>query len=205
MSEAQLLSVLGSSAVLMFGVALLAWGGERLIGRFVSPPRDGAFPGHAPMGLGESLVLALRHSPWVIAVTLALSWAFTAAAESLGLELPKQELLSWLLGDSFSPRMKAMVIAFALLSAPLAEEIIFRRFLFRACLRLMPPAVAIGVSAAAFSAVHRNLAVFVPILFLGSAWAVLYRRSGRLLTPIVCHFLFNLTNVVLVFTCPELA
>lgn len=205
MTPEQLVRMLTASAALLGAVCLIVWGVERLIGRFFPRPAGAAFPVPAPMRPLAALRLALVHAPWIIVVTLALSWGCTSAAKALGWELPRQPLIELLLGKDTALSVKGIVVLYALVSAPILEELLFRRFLYRACLRLLPVVPATLVSAAVFAAVHRNLSVLLPILFLGSAFAVIYRRTGRLVAPIAAHVLFNLTNAVLAFACPELA
>jgi membrane protease YdiL (CAAX protease family) len=74
------------------------------------------------------------------------------------------------------------------------------------------------VSSAAFSAIHyvdfAALAkdgglkwlplssAFIALFFFGLAQCWLYRKTERLWCPMLNHFLFNLTNVILIFVVP---
>ena len=60
------------------------------------------------------------------------------------------------------------------------------------------PLVAALVSGAVFAAVHLHAATFVPLWFLGVAFAWLYWRTGSILAPMFAHFLFNATNLALI-------
>ena len=62
------------------------------------------------------------------------------------------------------------------------------------------PIVAALVSGAVFAAVHLHAATFVPLWFLGVAFAWLYWKSGTIFSSMLCHFLFNLINFTLCLT-----
>jgi membrane protease YdiL (CAAX protease family) len=92
-----------------------------------------------------------------------------------------------------------------LLSAPLAEEILFRGLVFRLLREKIGAAVAIPASAALFALAHlpywaisgdkagAALAVGLGSVFLlGALFAALFHWSRSLWAPLVCHFLNNL-------------
>lgn len=81
-----------------------------------------------------------------------------------------------------------------LLLAPVAEEIVFRRGLQESLLARAPAAVANGLTALAFGAVHAfahqsaaALAVVLPALAIG----LLYQHTRRLTPCVVLHAGFN--------------
>ena len=193
--------LLGSAAV--FWVVILAlWGVETVWNRVF-------FPGDAkqPSFLGRfacpaAIRFALLQTLWIAPVTIACSYAGQMLARRFGWELPPQDILVWLRDGDWA--LRALIIVFASVSAPVTEELIFRRFLFRALLRRLPFAASAFVSAVLFSAIHRNLAVFPPIVFLGFMLAWLYWRTGRIVAPMACHLAFNALNIVLVCLFPEL-
>ena len=192
--------------VFVFHLIEFAWcaGVRALRRRLGEQAAASRFPGHAPMAPWAALGLAFRHSLWIVPTTLAVSCAFTWAAGRLGFKLPQQELVEWLAGDFYSPSVKAAIVLYAMISAPVLEELIFRRFVFRLFFRYLPAWAAVGLSAVIFAAVHWNAAVFVPIAFLGACFAVIYLKTGRLLAPMLCHCVFNASNVVLIMLFPEL-
>ena len=59
------------------------------------------------------------------------------------------------------------------------------------------PIVSALISGAVFAAVHLHAATFLPLWFLGVAFAWLYWKSGTVFSSMLCHFLFNLVNLVL--------
>ena len=69
----------------------------------------------------------------------------------------------------------------------------------------MPAAL---VSSLAFSAAHYIFqpfpdAAFVALFFFGLAQCWLYCKTDRIWCPMLNHFLFNLTNLVLLFVLPQ--
>ncbi len=82
--------------------------------------------------------------------------------------------------------------------APVVEEWAFRGLLYRFLSARMPSGAAITVSAVLFGLMHDNPASFLPLLVLGIALCLAYRYTGRLITPIVMHAVFNLHTLVVV-------
>ena len=199
----KLMMMLAANTALFGAIALVLWGVEALWRRFGKKTAK-VFPGHERMGAMASLGFAVRQMPWIVGVALALSAAATLTARRLGLDLPSQDMLKWLSGDTYSMPIKAAVVAFATIEAPLLEELVFRRFLFRAFLRCMPLWGAAALSGALFALMHCNALVFIPLAFLGGAFAWIYWRTGRIASAMFAHFIFNAINVVLLLSFPEL-
>ena len=156
--------------------------------------------------------LALK---WFLPVTLAamgLAWVSEQVALLLGFEPPPQDLVRLFSDPSVAWKVKARFAALALIAAPIFEEWFFRMGLFRLFRWLwrnvahssdrsdgraafpLFPALASG---AIFAAVHFHAATFVPLWFLGVAFAWLYWKSGTIRSPMLCHFLFNAINLTL--------
>jgi membrane protease YdiL (CAAX protease family) len=115
------------------------------------------------------------------------------------------------MSDLYSKKAITLGTLFAVFIAPVFEELIFRKGLFRFCRWCGArrrggkgeffggdfPLISALVSGAIFAAVHLHAATFLPLWFLGVAFAWLYWKSGALFSPILCHFLFNLVNLAL--------
>ena len=107
-------------------------------------------------------------------------------------------------------------IPLVLLAAPIFEEAIFRGLLTRLVAGKdfvaehfgRRTVVCILFSSALFSLAHylqmpsKNNA-FLALFFFGLAQCWLYRKTGHLWCAMLNHALFNLTNLVLLFTLPE--
>jgi membrane protease YdiL (CAAX protease family) len=101
-----------------------------------------------------------------------------------------------------SPSVFALLFAAGALLAPLAEEIFFRGYVFRAYLTRMGMVGAYVVSSLLFAVLHLNLAAFVPLFFVGLILAYLYHRTGSLVPAIVTHGLNNAIALLAVYYAP---
>jgi len=98
---------------------------------------------------------------------------------------------------------RILIIFLAVSVAPLAEEFIFRFFLYGVARRYFGRAAALIASALLFAAVHGHLPSFAPLFVLGSCLAIAYEWSGSILVPTMMHALFNsVTLVGLAFSNP---
>ncbi|MFH1847131.1 MAG: type II CAAX endopeptidase family protein [Candidatus Omnitrophota bacterium] len=88
---------------------------------------------------------------------------------------------------------------FAAIFGPIAEEIFFRGFMYRAFKKKIGILGSMFVTAAIFSLLHTHLAGFAPIMALGLLLAFLYEKTGSLVAPITVHIIHNLGMVGLVF------
>jgi membrane protease YdiL (CAAX protease family) len=129
-------------------------------------------------------------------VTLtALGWE--PLLKAVGLPTAHQELVD-LFAQVRSPVLLALMIIFALVVAPVSEELIFRAGLFRFLRTRTPRWVAFVASASLFALLHANWVSFLPLCVLGVVFAVAYERTGSLTVPILAHALFNLNSLLLV-------
>ena len=78
------------------------------------------------------------------------------------------------------------------LSAPFAEEIFFRGFLFGGTRPITGVLIAAVVTGFIFSLAHYNPGLVLPFTLIGALLAISYQRSGTLFVPIGAQFLFNL-------------
>ena len=87
---------------------------------------------------------------------------------------------------------------FAIILAPVAEELIFRGVLYPTFKQNGYPRLAIWATATLFAATHVNLMAFIPLTFLALVLTALYERTENLIAPIVTHSLFNAVNFYLI-------
>ena len=91
------------------------------------------------------------------------------------------------------------LVVFALIPA-IGEELVFRGIAQRQFYRwLGNPHVAIWIAAFIFAAIHVQFFGFVPRLLLGALFGYLYFWSGRLVVPIVAHFVNNGFTVLMLY------
>ena len=87
---------------------------------------------------------------------------------------------------------------FAIILAPVAEELIFRGVLYPTFKQNGYPRLAIWATAILFAATHVNMMAFIPLTFLALVLTALYEKTENLIAPIVTHSLFNAVNFYLI-------
>ena len=86
---------------------------------------------------------------------------------------------------------------------PIAEEVFFRGFAYRALKQRFGLWPGVVLSGLFFAAIHGNPAALLPIFFIGMVLAVVYERTGNLAAPIGLHCANNLLVVLLYFVAPK--
>lgn len=100
------------------------------------------------------------------------------------------------LKNAQSPRDRLAVIVMAVAVAPIAEETIFRGYLYPAGKKYLGPFLSAVVTAALFAVLHGHLAS-VPALFtLAICLTLAYEKTGSLLVPMIMHAVFNAISIV---------
>ena len=87
-------------------------------------------------------------------------------------------------------RLRASYAIMAVAFAPFAEEYLFRGLLFRALDREWGGWRAVVGSAAFFAIYHPPLS-WLPVALLGTANALLFKRTGRLAPAVILHLIYN--------------
>jgi membrane protease YdiL (CAAX protease family) len=109
-----------------------------------------------------------------------------------------------LFNASQTMQQRIMIIILAVAIAPMAEEFVFRFFLYGVLRRYFGRLVGLTVSALLFAAVHAHLPSFAPLFILAACFTVAYEWSESILVPMAMHCLFNsLTLTALAF--PQLS
>ena len=141
--------------------------------------------------------LAARWAPFLTAIAIGLNFLCAAGIEWLAdIQPSDQELVKCFSGEC-PWGIRIVLGALVILEAPLLEEPLFRGILFRGLWSAMPYWAATAISGFLFALVHVNAASFLPLWFLGCAFAELYRRTGTILAPMTAHALFNAANLAL--------
>lgn len=188
---ATILTGAGAQLGLLAGVALYGAQGSRDIGVKLAG-REAIRTGAA------TFMMALP-----IMMLSAKSWELLLRA--FGLPTERQDLIG-MFANASSPALLAVMIALAVLIAPLGEELVFRAGLFRLCRALLPRALALILPAIAFAALHVNwstgqgLSSVLPLTALAVIFSLAYERTGNIGTTMVAHALFNLNTVMLIFS-----
>lgn len=95
---------------------------------------------------------------------------------------------------------KLILIIGACVIAPVAEEIVFRGYLYPVVKRFTEPVVAALFSGIIFGAIHGNAWAMIPLSIFGVLLAVLFEKSGSIWACILCHALFNGINTIFMLT-----
>jgi membrane protease YdiL (CAAX protease family) len=148
---------------------------------------------------GEDVRLALGGLGLVLAPLLGLAALLNSLVPY---EHPVVEFLAarrdaWAVG---------LVLATAVVAAPLAEELFFRRILLGWLEKKLPEAdgaAAIAISAAAFALAHQGQGLaYVPLFPLGLVLGFITRRTGSIVPCILLHALFNAVSVGILLASP---
>lgn len=168
------------------------------------------YPGHyasrmnrVELALGEAfrkaVPLFLRFLP-VIWIASLLWTNLLSAFEAAGVieTFAPQELIT-LFQRGGDPIAVGLLVAMALLLAPVVEELIFRGCVYRflkSQTTLLPAQILSGI---VFSFMHANLMSFVPLVIVGVLLARVYEKTGNILVAVWFHAFFNAFSLLMLF------
>lgn len=141
-------------------------------------------------------------SIWFMDYVLTLDWTKMFLAKPLvklllritGFSVGQQGIVTiW--EQTESALLILVMTVFAVIIAPVTEEIFFRCFLQSAIRRKRSEYTAIVITAFIFAAVHMNLRLFIPLFVLGTVLSYLYERTGTIVAPLTVHVLHNAVTV----------
>src|SRR3954462_9376030 len=96
---------------------------------------------------------------------------------------PDRQAIVEMFSQSTTLSQRILIIVLAVSLAPIAEEFIFRFFLYGVAKRYFGRGIAVIVSSLLFAAVHAHLPSFAPLFVLGSCFAIAYEWSGSIPGP----------------------
>ena len=88
-------------------------------------------------------------------------------------------------------QQRILIIVLAVAVAPMAEEIVFRFFLYGVLRRYAGRLAGLLVTSLLFAAVHAHLPSFAPLFVLGCCFTLAYEWSGSILVSMTMHSFFN--------------
>ncbi|MGJ8638134.1 MAG: CPBP family intramembrane glutamic endopeptidase [Opitutaceae bacterium] len=120
--------------------------------------------------------------------------------QSIGLieEFPPQELVQ-IFQDGGAPVAIAVLVLFAVILAPVVEEIIFRGCIYRFLKSKITFLSAQIISGIVFALMHANTMSFLPLVLIGIILARIYEKSGNLLVPMCFHAFFNGFSLLMLY------
>lgn len=160
------------------------------------------------IGLVEWLGLRWKEWPLVFAIaplTVFCVWCLLGLLHfsgwngwlerSLGID-SMQEAVK-LLKESSDPLVIGLMAFAAVIVAPVAEEVVFRGYLYPAAKRFCGTAAAIVFSSLVFAAVHGNVVALIPLFVLAVLLCLIFEVTGSIWACISVHFLFNGATVTI--------
>jgi membrane protease YdiL (CAAX protease family) len=154
--------------------------------------------GFASGGTGRAMVLGALAGVVFLPLGWILQFLSGGILNAMHRDVPVQEAVQTMQkADSLDCRVYFVV--FSIFIAPVAEEILFRGVLYPAIKQFGFPRSALWGTAMLFAAIHVNLPIFLPLLALGLALALLYEATNNLLASITAHGLFNAVNIVVFY------
>jgi membrane protease YdiL (CAAX protease family) len=142
-------------------------------------------------------------SPWRIAAFIAVAYAafwavlisYNEVVKQAGFEsmLPSQQLP----GDFFDSIWVIPILGLSIIvSAPIAEELAFRGFVYGALRRKVNVPVAAVLSGLLFSVAHGQLGLIIPFTLIGAILAIVYERTGSIWMNMGLHCILNLVSFI---------
>jgi hypothetical protein len=145
---------------------------------------------YSAVASGAVFWLAMVPPLWII------STVSTLVMRLVGVESSPQ-LLADMLVSSNSSALVALLTGFAVVAAPLFEELFFRGFMYPVLKRRLGVAAALTIVSVAFALIHCHLPSVAPLFALSLGLGLAYEMTGSLVTPIAMHALFNAANVAM--------
>ena len=139
------------------------------------------------------LVAALPLVYFIHALCLVLS----------GADAEPQPLIQFL-AQNPSLEDRLLLIGTALVIAPVAEELIFRGYIFGVLFRYVGKWWALLISAMVFAAIHAHIPSLAGLFALAITLTLVYEGTGSLWAAILMHSLFNAITVVFTLVWPDL-
>ena len=112
----------------------------------------------------------------------------------LGEGSSKQQIIEMFTGSE-TLQQRVLIIVLAITIAPVAEEFIFRFFLYGVLKRYLGRGPGLFLNSLLFAAVHVHLPSLGPLFILGGCFTLAYEWSGSILVSMTMHALFNFLSL----------
>ena len=130
---------------------------------------------------------------WVILPVLSASGYITWLENLVGSESTQDAVK--LLQEGKDLTSVALMAFSAAIVAPLAEEVIFRGYIYPVAKYFAGPWVGALFTSLVFAAGHGNVPLVLPLFLLGMLMTWAYEKTGSLWAAISIHFFFNSATV----------
>jgi len=131
---------------------------------------------------------------------VALVWlAVKVVSDGLDLDMAQQNVFTWLQDPAFPLSVRMALIFFAVVVAPVNEELLFRGILLPTLMKKRDFTFAVLLCSFYFALIHLHGPSLLPLMTLSVMLSAGYAATGSILTPIVMHAVFNLNAFLLFF------
>jgi membrane protease YdiL (CAAX protease family) len=168
----------------VLGAALL------LAARLRPAAATAAAPAPAGPALRGGLAAGLAAGP----VVGAVGWLQSVAYEAAGLRFEGQAVVR--AAEQGGTLLFLLVAFFAIVAAPVFEEVLFRRFLFGGLRERLGAGPTVLATSVLFSVWHLEPDAMPATFVLGLGLGALRERTGGLLAPLAMHACYNAVQVV---------
>jgi CAAX protease family protein len=143
--------------------------------------------GFSRLGFGRivstAAVLLFAAYPLLFAADAVSRWLLNEGSN-------KQQIIEMFTGSN-TLQQRVLIIVLAIAIAPLAEEFIFRFFLYGVLKRYLGRGPGLVLNSLLFAVVHVHLPSLGPLFILGGCFTLAYEWSGSILVSMTMHALFN--------------
>jgi membrane protease YdiL (CAAX protease family) len=164
---------------------------------------------HRLRGLNPAELFGLQHLHWrsiarvvlVFALICLVSVSLVAIGVTQWLEGVWPDLQPQQMVETFQSSgyfgIKLLVAIAAVVIAPLAEETLFRGFVYGVLKRYTDAPFAALASSLMFAIIHLHVGSLLPLCVLAVLFCIAYEITGCLLVPMLLHMIFNATSIVM--------
>ncbi|MBL9114133.1 MAG: CPBP family intramembrane metalloprotease [Verrucomicrobiaceae bacterium] len=182
---------LGSGFMLLMGMALISY---LRVFRQLDP---GEMFGLRVMPFQRVVLLACLAGLPIFLFVTALSYISNELLTDVWHDLTPQAPVK-IFQESGHLVVQGLLAISAVVVAPLAEELLFRGYVYGVIKRYTDSYFAAAASALLFALVHLHIGTLLPLFALGLILAAAYELSGSLLMPICIHAFFNAASTALI-------
>lgn len=131
---------------------------------------------------------------FIAVIPVAIFWVSEFVTPVFG--VPKMQDMIIFYRETATPVDRLIIIISACVVAPLAEEVIFRGYIYPVLKRFTEPIFAAIIVSLIFAIIHHNVAALAPLATLSILLIVSYELTASLWVPIAIHSLFNAVNLL---------
>jgi membrane protease YdiL (CAAX protease family) len=181
----------GSGFMLLMGMALLSY--MRVL-RGLDP---GEMFGLRVMSWQRAVLLSCLAGLPIFLFVTALSYISNELLTDVWHDLTPQTPVK-IFQESGHLVVQVLLTISAVIVAPLAEELLFRGYIYGVLKRFTDSYFAAVASALLFALVHLHIGTLLPLFALGLILVTAYELSGSLLVPVCIHGFFNAASTALI-------